>query len=218
MKIHYAIGDIHGRFDLLQALLVRIERHAAEAEAEKTLVYLGDYVDRGPQSADVIDLIMGGPPDGIGRQICLLGNHEDLMLRALDGKDRFGDWYRNGGRETERSYKSDFARLKRHEQWLRKRPTFLHESGFYFVHAGVAPGRPLDQQRRVHQLWIRNRFLWSRRNHGAVIVHGHTVVGKRPIVRRNRISIDTGAYRTGVLTCAVLHQGVEPEFLQTFVG
>lgn len=110
------------------------------------------------------------------------------------------------------------ARLKRHEQWLRKRPTFLHESGFYFVHAGVAPGRPLDQQRRVHQLWIRNRFLWSRRNHGAVIVHGHTVVGKRPIVRRNRISIDTGAYRTGVLTCAVLHQGVEPEFLQTFVG
>lgn len=215
LPTYYAIGDIHGRLDLLNGLLTKIQAHAAGRQGAKTLVFLGDYIDRGHDSAGVLDRLLEGPPLGIDRQVCLLGNHEDLMLRYMRGEDRFGDWVRNGGGATLRSYAGDHEHMDRHANWLSALPICLHEEGFYFVHAGIVPGRPLDQQRRKDQLWIRLRFLWSWRNHGAIVVHGHTIVGRRPDVCRNRISIDTGAFSSGVLTCAVLQPNERPEFLQT---
>lgn len=213
--IYYAVGDIHGRLDLLNTLLAKIEGHAAGRPGSKTLVFLGDYIDRGPDSAGVLDRLIAGPPPGIDRQVCLLGNHEDLMIRVARGEDRGGIWAFNGGDKTVESYGNNRSRFDRHIAWLSTLPTYLHEDGFYFVHAGIVPGRPLDQQKRKDQLWIRHRFYWSWRDHAAIVVHGHSIVGRRPVVRRNRISIDTGAYGTGVLTCAVLRRGEPAFFLQT---
>jgi serine/threonine protein phosphatase 1 len=228
----YAVGDIHGRADLLEALLEQItadaERHP---EAAKRLIYLGDYVDRGPASSAVIDLVLQDGPPGI-EVVALMGNHEEMMLRFLEDIAVGRIWMMNGGDATLRSYgveaPSMFAgtALLRHAQqhFAERLParhrSFLeglqisHTEGDYlFVHAGVRPGVPLDRQLTEDLLWIRDEFLESDRDFGKVVVHGHSIT-LDPEFRANRIGIDTGAYRSGQLTCLVL-EDTERQLLTT---
>lgn len=228
----YAIGDIHGRADLLQALhdkIVDDARHAAAAR--KCIVYLGDYVDRGLQSKLVIELLLNGAPEGF-EVAYLKGNHEDFMLRFLEDSRIGPAWIANGGGETlysygvrsfERGEELDLLnhlrmqlreRLpERHLQFLRALKLWHVEGDYFFVHAGIRPGIALEEQRAEDMLWIRELFLNDERDHGKIIVHGHTIADE-PQARSNRIGIDTGAYATGVLTCLVL-EGTARGFIQT---
>ena len=228
----YVVGDIHGRADLLESLLEQIAADGARhPDAAKRLIYLGDYVDRGPASSAVIDMVLNdGPPDF--EVVPLMGNHEEMMLRFLEDLAVGRTWMMNGGDETLRSYgvepPSMFAgtALFRHaqQQFAERLPAahkaFLetlavsHTEGDYlFVHAGVRPGVALDKQRTEDLLWIRDEFLESTRDFGKVVVHGHSIT-LDPVFRPNRIGIDTGAYRSNQLTCLVL-EGAERMLLST---
>jgi serine/threonine protein phosphatase 1 len=211
----YAIGDVHGCLDRLVALHEAIVEDIGARPAERTtLVHLGDYVDRGSDSAQVIDWLINGPPVPADKIVNLMGNHELMMLSAVAGLDReaSGLWLANGGADSLLSW--GISRNVPPGEWATRIPRqhliFLrdlaisHRIGPYlFVHAGVLPGVPLEQQNRQDMLWIREPFLSSRDNHGAVIVHGHTPK-REPVVQPNRIAIDTGAVLGGDLTCVVL--------------
>lgn len=221
----YAIGDIHGRVDLLADLQRRIAADAAAHEAARTvLVYVGDYVDRGPDSFGVVDMLVHRPLAGFEVHP-LKGNHEDFLLRFHDSGARGELWLLNGGEATLRSYGVDvdahldrgldFAGLaaafrnampRDHLAFLRGLETLHREGDYAFAHAGVRPGVPLDEQDPADLMWIRDRFLDSDADLGAVVVHGHTITPE-PEVRSNRIGIDTGAVRSGRLTCLVLQDG-----------
>src|SRR5260221_1951406 len=225
----YAMGDIHGRLDLLNEIERRIADDAATAKAARNaVIYLGDYVDRGSQSRAVIDRLIDQPLPGFER-ILLLGNHEDSMLQFLVDVQIGPAWLAYGGAATLLSYGvrppvSDRDLVRAQEELRAKLPerhlAFLRglklrhvEGDYYFVHAGIRPGIPLDDQRPSDLLWIRDEFLHSRRDFGKVIVHGHTIT-ETPEIKRNRIGIDTGAFASGTLTCLVLH-GESWSFLQT---
>lgn len=217
----YAIGDVHGRYDLLRLLLDKIEAHSNALPPTRSLyvLFVGDLVDRGPQSAEVLAMLydLQTRTDHV---IVLLGNHEEAMLQALDGDmDALRGWLGVGGRDTLKSF--GIAPLRPDEDrraylqraraaiprewiaWLRKLPLSVQSGDYYFVHAGVRPGVALDRQTRNDMLWIREDFLEDRRDHGAVIVHGHSVT-PRTEIRENRICVDTGAYRTGLLSAIYL--------------
>ncbi|HEY9548635.1 MAG TPA: metallophosphoesterase family protein [Kiloniellaceae bacterium] len=222
-EVIYAVGDIHGRDDLLGRLHEAIAQDlAAAAQARRaTVVYLGDYVDRGPDSKAVLDRLLDDPVKDAGG-IFLKGNHEDAMLRFLGGETRGDAWLALGGGATARSYgvclRGDGPQAvppeltpgelraaipRRHLQFLQALRLY-HEAGDYlFVHAGVRPGRPLEDQEPQDLLWIRGDFLRSRRRHGRIVVHGHAA-GSEIVVRGNRICIDTMAYATDRLSCLVL--------------
>lgn len=228
----YAIGDVHGRLDLLDQLLDSIEDDAATAPGlVKYIVYLGDYVDRGPYSRGVIERLAGGPPPGFGA-IHLKGNHEASMLEFLEDIRIGPNWLTYGGTATLASYNvtppSEEAppeamseaqqRLNAvlpptHRAFLGSLRPSVTIGDYLFVHAGVRPGVPLDRQREQDMLWIREDFLRSTLDHGKVVVHGHTI-SMEPEVRANRIGIDTGAFATNRLTCLVL-EGNERRFLST---
>lgn len=227
----YAVGDIHGRPDLLAELRLRILDDAArDAGSACTIVYLGDYVDRGPGSFEVIDMLLHDPLPGF-ESVFLKGNHEDMMLRFLAGPSD-DNWLANGGDATLISYGVPLAWGRGDRRWLedlqsrllqRIPPDHLrfladlqlhHSIGDYlFVHAGVRPGIPLDRQRPVDLIWIRDRFLDSAQDLGKCVVHGHSIT-ERPEVRSNRIGIDTGAFYTNRLTGVVL-EGETYRFLHT---
>jgi serine/threonine protein phosphatase 1 len=230
----YAVGDIHGRVDLLNALLDLISDDVtAEAgEAQVTLLFLGDYVDRGPDSNLVIETLRQLKAYAGDRVVALKGNHEEAMLGFLDDPATGALWTDFGGRETLRSYGVNPPPLRADaEGWVRARDEFLaavpedHLSflrslrltetigDYVFVHAGVRPGVALADQVERDLLWIREEFLQSRRAMEQVVVHGHTPT-ERPSVADGRIGVDTGAYATGVLTALVL-QGEARSFLQT---
>ncbi|CAN5616801.1 metallophosphoesterase family protein [soil metagenome] len=217
----YAIGDIHGRYDLLRILLDRIGEHAEALPPTESLhlVFLGDIIDRGPDSAQALEFLhnLQARTD---RVIVLLGNHEEAMLQALDGNaDMLRDWMKVGGAQTVRSFGlepfvpgDDAVRYIRelraavpreHVAWLRKLPLSARSGDYFFCHAGVRPGVALRRQSRTDLLWIRDDFLDDERYHGAVIVHGHSIEPQVEM-RGNRIGIDTGAYRTGTLTALYL--------------
>ena len=221
----YAIGDIHGRADLLERLLERIDADAARSGAtDRVIVYLGDYVDRGPASTLVLETVLAGRP-GFAT-VPLLGNHERLMLDALDeAPGAIEQWLRNGAAATFRSYGIDVETEIDPTRALRRRLSPAHrrlldglrlshlEGDYLFVHAGVDPGRPWDGQRPDDLIWIRDQFLESDVDFGKIVVHGHTI---SPLVveKPNRIGIDTGAYFSGCLTALVLEGGAR-RFLQT---
>jgi len=222
----YAVGDIHGRADLLEALHAAIAEDAAQLTpgTGKFLVYVGDYVDRGLESRQVIDLLLGDPlPDF--RTVRLLGNHDAWLLGFLSDATIGPTWLRYGGDVTLHSYgvrvgvpiEDDGyytklqaalrARVPReHVEFLEQLELSFETGDYLFVHAGVRPGIPLDQQSVEDLLLIREPFLSWRRDLGRVVVHGHTVETE-PVVRNNRIGIDTGACWTGCLTCLVLEEG-----------
>jgi serine/threonine protein phosphatase 1 len=216
----YAIGDIHGRDDLLSKLFTRIDEDLrARPIANSMQVFLGDYIDRGQNSRQVIDLL-------IARQrqrdvLFLKGNHEDCALRFLSDPTVLPAWQSIGGVHSLLSYGVVPARRDDSESHhkvstaLRKAMPDSHRrfmgglvlsftcGDYFFVHAGVRPGIPLQRQSQRDLLWIRDDFLLHEEGFGMVVVHGHTPIYK-PEIRSNRINIDTGAYATGQLTCLVL--------------
>jgi serine/threonine protein phosphatase 1 len=210
----YAIGDIHGCDAQLAGLHATIaEDLARRPVARAVLVHIGDYVDRGADTAGVLARLSAGiAPAGL-QVVNLRGNHDDTMLHALSG-DRAAatDWLFAGGRPALESYGIDPDSPREswpaqvpesHLAFLRELTLCHREGGYFFVHAGVRPGIALDAQAREDMLRIRQPFLYTERDLGAVVVHGHTPV-KAPVVLRNRIAIDTGAVFGGKLTCLVL--------------
>ena len=218
----YAIGDVHGCDAQLAALHRAIAGDiAARPVASALVVHLGDYIDRGPDSAGVVARLAGGL-GAPAESVSLMGNHEAMMLQALgltgalEGRPPHPEdvtlWLANGGIAALESWGvcnlTDPAVWRQavpagHLAWLLERPLMHQEGGYLFVHAGIRPGLPLAQQQARDLLWIREPFLSSPEPHPLVVVHGHTPAAA-PSVRANRIGIDTGAVMGGMLTCLVL--------------
>lgn len=231
-SVVYAIGDVHGRPDLARLLLARIAADAKTRPAQRrVVVFLGDYVDRGLDSKGVIDLLLEEPPKGFEVHH-LMGNHEDFMLRFLDGAPLGELWAMNGGDATLASYglrieeslsgPGGWEAVRRqlaerlpesHRRFLSELRLTHREGDVLFVHAGIRPGIPLAEQTPDDLLWIRDEFLESRADLGMLVVHGHTPT-PYPEVRANRIGIDTGACMTGRLTALAI-EGPERAFIAT---
>lgn len=230
----YAVGDVHGRLDLLNALLVKIGEDvlAQTPDRRPSLIFLGDYVDRGPSSRGVIDRVIQLQKEAAFEVRALKGNHEEQMLLFLEDPGAGPAWADFGGAQTLASYGVtpplsragpeawETARLAlldalppAHEGFLRGLEIAVTIGDYLFVHAGVRPGVPLELQSERDMLWIRDEFLVSNQSFGKVVVHGHTP-DATPYVGRNRIGIDTGAYATGMLT-AVRLNNVDRFILQT---
>jgi serine/threonine protein phosphatase 1 len=211
----YAVGDVHGCLDRLAAIHELIaDDLSGRPVAHPLLIHLGDYVDRGPDSAGVVARLAEGAPLPDVPTVNLMGNHEHMMLVALASgePDATELWLANGGADSLASW--GVPRSAQPREW----PTYLPKphliflrdlaihhavGGYLFVHAGIRPGVPLDGQNRHDLLWIREPFLSSRQSFGTVVVHGHTP-RPEPVVRPNRIGIDTGAVMGGTLTCVIL--------------
>jgi serine/threonine protein phosphatase 1 len=216
----YAIGDVHGRADLLAQLHERIDADKVQWNGLTSVeIYLGDYVDRGPASARVLDILIarqhGGPRE---REIIFLkGNHEELLEAFLDGRLAIEQWRKMGGLETLLSYGVDIRGAlvkgseetrqvlaasipKAHRTFLASLRSSLSFGAYYFVHAGVRPEIDLDRQDPRDLLWIRDEFLTYSGAFGSIIVHGHSPT-QAPQFLANRINLDTAAYATGRLTC-----------------
>ncbi len=228
----YAIGDIHGRADLLDSLLVDIKADCA-GHPHVEVIFLGDYIDRGPGSAAVIDRILSGPSSG-QKWTSLIGNHEAVLLHLLSDAQKdestFPSWLHHGGRETLASYglPADIiygddlsltmnalskALPAAHRDFLHNLDLSRQVGDYLFVHAGIRPGVPLDEQRRRDLIWIRDTFLEFPGDHGVHVVHGHSITAKVD-ERHNRTGIDTGAYASGKLT-ALMIEGTERRYLST---
>ena len=213
----YAVGDIHGRLDLLEEALQLIEAdNRARGKARTTVIFLGDLIDRGPQSAGVVERLCRYEPV-FGKVAYLLGNHEEVFLRVLEGDQALlHQWLTYGGAECLRSYGLDPDQVRNtdasraidmikatvprdHVRFLQGFADSISFGSYLFVHAGIRPNVPLAKQAPADLRWIRSPFLEDQRDHGYVVVHGHTISEQ---VERfsNRIGIDTGAYRTGILT------------------
>jgi serine/threonine protein phosphatase 1 len=222
----YAVGDIHGRADLLAELhqMIETDRERIDPPGCALLLHLGDTIDRGPDNRDVIDRLMAGMPRF--ENVTLKGNHEAMLLDALEGShgEAWDLWLQCGGSTTVRSFDlapddpstRDALREALGEprlSWLRALP-LTHRAGDYvFVHAGIAPGVPLEKQNEKDLLWIRRRFLDSEDDHGVIVVHGHTPADE-PELRINRINVDTGAGWGRSLTAVRLVTGEPPRFFQ----
>ncbi|MEM1277377.1 MAG: metallophosphoesterase family protein [Pseudomonadota bacterium] len=220
----YAIGDVHGCLDALLDMHEAIRQDLVAYPAKDwRIIHLGDYIDRGPDRPGVISALVELVRDR--RTYAVLGNHDQFLIDFLNdpGAPSFASWIAIGGAETIEAYKgwfdlrlSDDLTARRvlrahllevlpsaHIRFLSTLPHMLHFGDFTFVHAGVRPGIPLDQQSEEDLIWIREPFLSSKQDLGAVIVHGHTP-SDRVVVRANRIGVDTGAVFGGVLSCVVL--------------
>jgi serine/threonine protein phosphatase 1 len=215
----YAIGDIHGRLDLLDQLAARIEADLEDAPERAFTIFLGDYVDRGPDSAGVLNRL--ALRDFPTEFLALRGNHEEVMLMFLDDPDVLQNWRSYGGLETLHSYGIDVfpamrglgyegIRRSLHERLPREHLDFLRETtlsatfgDYFFCHAGARPGTPLDRQEPGDLLWIRDEFLEYRGGWDRVVVHGHTPVDE-PELLATRINVDTGAFASSILTAVAL--------------
>ncbi|HJS41464.1 MAG TPA: metallophosphoesterase [Sphingomicrobium sp.] len=230
----YAVGDVHGRDDLLVDLLAMIEADSSERRpAKRIIVFLGDLIDRGPASSAVVERLRTYRPADT-HVIFLAGNHEEVLLRILDGDEELvADWLRFGGAECIRSYGVDPGDLRRmsperaieiirsaipaaHAEFLRGFDDTFRAGDYLFVHAGIRPGVPLAAQARSDLRWIREPFLTDRAEHGFIVVHGHTI-RKQIEDCGNRIGIDTGAYRFGVLSALGL-ESTDRWYLQAPLG
>ena len=199
----YAIGDIHGCYLKLRRLLGHCAVHCGSGTPR--FIFIGDYVDRGPNSAEVVRFLMKTQASAPNLTVCLRGNHEAMLIDAADGGDELV-WLFNGGDATLQSYGIENAAEipPEHLAWFKTLPFAISEGNRFFVHAGILPGTPLDEQPEEAMLWIREPFLSDTRDHGQYIVHGHTIVNDgRADVHPNRLNLDTGAYCGGPLTAAV---------------
>jgi serine/threonine protein phosphatase 1 len=224
----YAVGDVHGCYGLLQDLLHRIEIDAASGteEVRPILIFCGDYVDRGPDAARVLDALCWLKRHAPYDVHFLKGNHEHVMLGYIANPGEHRDWMRFGGADTLRSYgveppaaDDEIARhLDARDDLLERLPVahlaFLNDlklmlavGDFVFVHAGLRPGKQLSDQSEADLLWIREEFLGVAEGYDRIVVHGHTWSGDQPAFLPHRIGIDTGAYSTGVLTAIRIEDG-----------
>lgn len=213
----YAIGDVHGRLDLLERMIATIDQDRRESgRARDYLILLGDLIDRGPDSRGVIEFLMRLPEDGI-RLVFLMGNHEEMMLRVLgDEPESVSQWLTYGGYEFAQSYGVEVGRLavlapadaadmiraaipSSHLAFIEEFADSFTFGDYLFVHAGLRPGKSLADQDTHDLRWIREDFLTDESDHGCMVVHGHTITAE-PEEMANRIGIDTGAYQTGILT------------------
>lgn len=217
----YVVGDIHGRLDLLEDLLAKIHAELQRNSSAKTLlVFVGDLIDRGPSSAQVIERLRTYQRPGV-ETVFLLGNHEEVLLRVLQGDASLAsNWLQFGGLQCLQSYGLNVLRLRAtaieeiidiaraaipatHVEFIESFIDSWRFGDYLFVHAGIRPGIALEQQRRADVHWIREPFLSDNSDHGVVVVHGHTMVDEVD-EQHNRIGIDTGAYRTDVLTALAI--------------
>lgn len=197
----YAIGDVHGCYDKLLVVVAKIKAHAGVKPYR--VVFLGDYVDRGPDSRRVVNLVRGlvTGKGTHGKWFAIRGNHEDIMATALAGNDSLDMWECNGGGETKASYRGYEAEMREHSTWLQSLPAKFETENHIFVHAGLSPRYSLDNQPEEVLLWIRG---WERDNHdfGKHVVYGHTP-RKAPLLLRYSSGLDTGACFDGPLTVGV---------------
>ena len=207
----YGIGDVHGMCSMLLRLMNRCLDDGGGKRAKYIL--LGDYVDRGPHSRETVELLIELQRSFPAKIICLRGNHEAMTLAAVGGGAAEKLWLQNGGTATLRSYGVERAHdlPAQHLEWFRTLP-LCHDDGLrLFVHAGINPDRPFDQQDEQDLLWSRARFLDDERDHGRVIVHGHTPMWHGfPDLRKNRVGIDTAAGYGGPLTAALFNDTDAP--------
>jgi serine/threonine protein phosphatase 1 len=216
----YAVGDVHGRADLLVPLLAGIDADIATYPAHRTIeIFLGDYIDRGPQSREVLDILVSRSRNH--HMVCLKGNHETYVPDFLRNPAALSQWRHFGGLETLVSYgvipsinvsedeqrelavAFNHALPDSHRRFLAGLRTSFTCGDYFFAHAGVRPRIPLSEQHEGDLLWIREDFLLYEEGFGKIVIHGHTPVAE-PDIRPNRINIDTGAYATGRLTCLML--------------
>jgi serine/threonine protein phosphatase 1 len=217
----YAIGDVHGCSELLDRLLSAIEADIATRPQKKiSIVFLGDLIDRGLGSAQVLERLRTYSPDGAAVHF-VMGNHEEVMLRVLEGDiDLLTSWLRFGGAETLRSYGLDSSELTtqskedligrirqaipaEHQEFLDGFADSISFGDYLFVHAGIRPGIALSEQSQEDLRWIREPFLQDESDHGSIVVHGHTITNQVEFTA-NRIGIDTGAYSTGTLSALAI--------------
>lgn len=229
-KRAYAIGDVHGRLDLLNDLLAQIEQdNATRSVKETVIVFLGDLIDRGPNSRGVIDRLKNTPPD-FAKCIFIMGNHEEALVKGLTGSPHLlQPWLKHGGLACAESYGIDIGSIysqpddvvehvlmsavpESHIKFMQNFYDCVRFGDYLFVHAGVRPNVPIDEQSSRDLKWIRGEFLESDENFGCVVVHGHSI-NEEIVEKHNRIGIDTGAYKSGILT-AVRIEDTEISFLQ----
>lgn len=231
----YVVGDIHGRADLLQKIIQAIKKDVSQNPPTDCLfITLGDYIDRGPESRQVIETFLKTPLKGFQIRH-LKGNHEDMLLTFLKDPLEGVNWLSNGGWATLISYGFSTDELpgtveelkatrdkflkklpKPHLQFFRALKNYYQWKDYFFVHAGIRPKLPLTQQKIEDLMWIRDEFLNSTKDFGKIIVHGHSIVPK-PEIHSNRIALDTGAFHTGKLTCLVINNA-ERYFFQAIEG
>lgn len=231
---HFVIGDLHGSLGLLEHMLENIDQLiGALGLQDPKLVFVGDYIDRGPTSAGVLRRLHELALDFPDNVTCLLGNHEQMMLDFIDAPSaRYARWFRNGADSTIASFglrfppEDEFAdhaeslgaelrtALGVLEPWLRTLPLQARSGNLTVVHAGMDPVRSIDDQSPRVMLWGHPEFLTHSRGDGQWIAHGHTIM-EMPIFADGRISVDTGAYETGLLTSAVILPDGTVDFLQT---
>lgn len=227
-RLIYAVGDIHGCYDQLRDLLAKISDDAAQrAEGRRVgLIFCGDYIDRGPASREVVDAMWWLKRHGPFDLHCLKGNHEQVLLDYLDDPAAAADWMRFGGAETLRSYgvepperdanPAEHCRARddllenmpsAHLKFFENLELMVGIGEYAFVHAGVRPGVPLEEQASRDLLWIRNDWIENDRPAERIIVHGHTWSDHEAEIRPHRIGIDTGVYETGILSAVRIEDG-----------
>ncbi len=202
-----AIGDIHGQAAKLQRLLLHVEKwvHSNAGNEPHRFVFLGDYIDRGPNSREVLRIVQRLQAGGA---ICLRGNHEELMLQSTESDLGLDNFLANGGDKTLASLGTPAA-FGLAQEWMRKLPTHYEDDLRYYVHAGVYPGIPLDEQNSRTKLWIRDTFLRHTGPFPRYVIHGHTPTiysdprQLTPDIRNNRCNVDTGAGIGGPLSAAI---------------
>ena len=219
-QLVYAVGDIHGRLDLLNVLIAELKQDLVREGKPGVFILLGDYIDRGPDSRGVVERVLCLVKETWVQALPLRGNHEQLLLDFIEQPENGSNWFALGGAATLASYgvpaqgrgptRKDWVSVRdrlvecmprAHRSLLGNLPFCVTAGDYFFVHAGVRRGRPLNAQRRTDMLWIRDSFLKEPTlGFGKVIVHGHST-SIDPMIERERIGIDTGAYATGVLTC-----------------
>lgn len=226
-RVVYAVGDVHGRYDLLIALLEAIRADVADVRpvGRALLLFLGDYIDRGPQTAEVLTTLVWLSRHADFDLTFLRGNHEDMMLAFLSRPQKAASWLRVGGTDTLRAYgvevpdgradPDECVRLRdelmdrlpaSHLAFLRLLESYAVHGEYVFVHAGLRPGIPLEEQSEKDLLWIREDFL-AAEPFDRIVVHGHSWTSDAPAMTARRIGIDTGAYKTGALTAVRLGAG-----------
>lgn len=210
--IIYAIGDIHGMSNQLKKMLDEIYKREPGI-----ILTIGDYIDRGPDSKGVLDILIEGPQKEGFSFIHLMGNHEDMCIHAHLTKriENWNHWLMNGGDYTQKSFGNSIEESipEKYLSWMNKLWIQYETDEYYFVHAGVQPGIDLDKQLRQDKLWIRHPFLSSKYDWGKRIIHGHTP-NDQIVIRPNRICLDSAAFHSGILSCGIFDGTKEPEYIQ----